>query len=190
MDSRAIADLDGDGKVDTLYVGMGTDGQRVFGVVTASGARSQWTVANGSPVDPQIYGVADANQDGRPEVFVNPGRIVNVLTLSGCVLQPYLNKQDEPYGFSVGFQDAGTGVGCIDADGDGHRDLVGLLRKDDAGGKVPWTRTIVNLQGVQARNGAADSGTYTSPADDAAIALLSRVTCGDDAFGNPLTYTP
>ena len=57
---------------------------RRFGVVTASGHRSEWTVPNASPVDPRIYGIADANQDGQLEVFVNPGRVAYVLTLASC----------------------------------------------------------------------------------------------------------
>jgi hypothetical protein len=84
----------------------------------------------------------------------------------------------------------GTGIGCIDADGDGHRDLVGLDEQVAVAGKVPWTRTIVTLHGTEARNGAKSSGTYTSPADDQAIALLHQVTCGDDAFTHRLTADP
>jgi hypothetical protein len=190
MASRVMGDVDGDGRPDTLYVGVGADGLRRFGVVTATGARSEWTIPNASPVDPSIYGVADADQDGRAEVFVNPGRVVYLLTYASCTLQPYLNKDGQPYAFSIGFGAIGTGVGCIDADGDGRRDLVGLDQTDAGTGKVAWTRTIVTLHGTQARNGAKSSGTYTSPADDHAIALLNQVTCGDDAFTHPLSANP
>ena len=103
--SRVMGDLDGDGKPDTLYVGVGQGGVRRFGVVTASGNRSEWTIPNASPVDPSIYGIADANQDGQLEVFVNPGRVAYVLTLASCTLQPYLNKDGDAYAFSTGFGD-------------------------------------------------------------------------------------
>ena len=188
--SRAMGDVDGDGKPDTLYVFVGESGVRHFGLVTATGYRSEWTTPNASPVAPSILGVVDANQDGHAEVVVNPGRLVNILTFADCRLQPYLNKQGQAYEFSIGFGAIGTGVGCVDADGDGHRDLVGLDEEDKGNGTVAWTRTIVTLHGTQARNGATDSGTYTSPADDAKIALLHEVTCGDDAFPDPLVANP
>ena len=184
--SRTMGDVDGDGKADTLYTFTGESGVRHFGLVTATGYLSEWTTPNASPVAPSVLGVVDADQDGHAEVFVNPGRKVNVLTFADCRLQPYLNKQGQPYEFSIGFGAIGTGVGCIDADDDGTRDLVGLDAKDEGNGKVQWTRTIVTLHGTQARNGATQSGTYTSPADDAKIKLLHEVTCGDDTFANPL----
>jgi hypothetical protein len=186
--SRKVADLDGDGQGDTLFVGAG-EASKEYGILTASGHRSTWLAPDASGVEPSILGVVDADQDGRQEVFVNPGRHVFVLVLAGCELQPVVNKDGQPYAFSVGFEDTGTGVGCVDANHDGKRDLVGLKGGDPVGGKVAWSRTIVTLQGTQARNGATDNGTYTSPADDAAIALLHKVTCGDDTFADPLTST-
>jgi hypothetical protein len=188
--NRAMGDVDGDGKPETLYTFVGESGVRHFGLVTATGYRSEWTTPNASPVDPSILGVVDANEDGHAEVFVNPGRLVNVLTFADCRLQPYLNKQGKPYEFSIGFGAIGSGVGCVDANSDGKRDLVGLDEKDQGNGKVAWTRTIVTLQGTQARNGATDGGTYTSPADDAKIALLHKVTCGDESFADPLVANP
>jgi hypothetical protein len=189
--SRTFGDVDGDGAPDVLYVGVDQGASlRRFGVVTASGIRSEWTVDNASPVAPAVLGVADADEDGQVEIFVNPGRVVDVLTFRDCTLQPYLNREGEPYGFSVGFDDTGTGMGCVDADGDGRRELVGLTAGERSGDQVPWTRTIVELSGNQARNGATSSGTYTSPRDDAAIELLHRITCGDDAFSSPLTGEP
>jgi hypothetical protein len=186
--SATFGDVDGDGQPDQLYVGVDQSSSlRRFGVVTKTGVRSEWTVDNASPVAPAVLGIADANQDGQIEIFVNPGRVVDVLTFRDCTLQPYLNQEGQPYGFSVGFDDAGSGMGCVDADGDGRRDLVGLKAGEREGDQVPWTRTIVTLSANQARNGATSSGTYTSPKDDAAIELLSRITCGDDDFANPLS---
>jgi hypothetical protein len=190
MANRVLGDIDGDGRADTFYVGMGDGDLRRFGVITASGHRSEWCVHNASPLEPEILGVIDADQDGRPEVFVNPGRLVDVLVFADGRLQPYLNKEGQPYELSIGFGPVGTGVGCIDVDGNGRRELVGLDQKDLGNGKVQWTRTVITLQGTQARNGAKDSGTYTSPADDHAIALLHEVTCGDDTFADPLAAHP
>jgi hypothetical protein len=192
--SRAMGDVDGDGKPDTLYVFSGETGVRHFGVVTAAGYKSEWTTANASPVDPSILGVVDADQDGHAEVFVNPGRLVNVLTFAHCRLQPYLNREGKPYELSIGFGAVGTGVGCVDADGDGRRDLVGLQGDPQENSTVTWSRTIIRLSpsgsAPQARNGATSTGTYTSPADDAQIALLHEVTCGDETFAHPLVANP
>jgi hypothetical protein len=183
--------VDGDGAADTLYVGVkAADGARVFGVVTATGVASQWAVANASPVPPSILGVADADDDGHAEIFVNPGRIVDVLTFRDCQLVPYTNREGEPYGFDVGLRGTGTGAGCVDADGDGRRDLVGLLAEPLDANRVRWHRTIVELDGTEARNGASDTGEYQRPADDDAIALLSTFTCGDQTFDDPLTAGP
>lgn len=83
-----------------------------------------------------------------------------------------------------------TGVGCVDADGDGQRDLVGLNITSSDDTTVEWTRTIIERDGLQASNGARDSGTYRRGRDDAAIAALSTVTCGgltihDDGLRQP-----
>lgn len=187
---RSYGDLDGDGTADTLYLGHGPGAaDRLFVLVTGSGVRSQWTESNAGGAEPAILGTADADQDGHPEVFVNPGRHVYVLTVIDSKLRPYLNAQGQAYAFSTGFEDAGTGMGCTDADGDGHRDLVGLNITSRDGNEVRWSRTIVRLDGDQARNGTTDSGAYTSPKDDAAIALLSEFTCGTETFAHPLTLT-
>jgi hypothetical protein len=185
---RTYGDLDGDGQADTLYVGYapGSAGERLFVLVTASGIRSQWTESNAGGAEPSILGIADANEDGQVEVFAAPGRHIYVLTVIDSKLRPYLNADGDPYAFSTGFEETGTGMGCIDADGDGRRDLVGLNLVTHQGDSVRWTRTIVRLDGDQARNGPADSGTYRSPSDDRAITLLTDFTCGDDVFGDPL----
>jgi hypothetical protein len=178
ISSEARGDLDGDGQEDRV-VGWTTGGERVFTAATAAGGVSEWRNSNPSGADPRVYGIADADEDGRAEVFVSPGRNAYVLTLVDCQVTPYLNPQGEPYAFDLGTGDQGTGVGCVDADGDGRRDLVGLLRVPGDGAEVRWRRTIVELHGPQARNGAVSEGTYAAPRDDAAIALLSKVTCGD-----------
>lgn len=77
----------------------------------------------------------------------------------------------------------GTGVGCADADadadGDGRRDLLGLNVTGSSDTTVDWSRTIIERDGLQASNGATDTGTYQRPADDAQIELLYTVSCGD-----------
>jgi hypothetical protein len=73
-------------------------------------------------------------------------------------------------------------VGCVDVDGDGRTELVGLnvTASDDT--TVRWSRTVIERDGVQAANGAQDTGTFRRPADDAAIELLFGVSCGEQTL--------
>ena len=184
--SGQLGDLDNDGKVDQVYVWEREGGERVFTVVTAAGGVTEWSEGNTSGADPVAYGVANANEDGRPELFVRPGRAVFVLAMSDCDLEPYVNDEGHPYAFDLGALGTGTGVGCVDADGDGRRDLVGLLREQEEGDRVLWRRTIVRLEGDRAVNGTTDEGEYERPADRERIELLSDVSCGDQPWPAPV----
>jgi hypothetical protein len=77
--------------------------------------------------------------------------------VSGCSLVPELNAQGQQYAFDLGFTGFGTGVGCVDADGDGTPDLVGLTLVPEPNGAGTMERTIVELDVPRARNGATDS---------------------------------
>lgn len=89
------------------------------------------------------------------------------------------NVEGEPYSFEVRREeDRGSGIGCVDADGDGRGDVVGLSY-EVVGPEVRWTRTIVRVEGDQARNGPVATGVYRVPEHTAAIELLSQATCGD-----------
>ena len=63
----------------------------------------------------------------------------------------------------------------------GRRDLA-ALNFTRQGNVVSYTRTIVRLDGAEARNGPVDRGRFVSLRDDASIELLSRVTCGDEVM--------
>ncbi|HEV2070628.1 MAG TPA: hypothetical protein VGR26_12615, partial [Acidimicrobiales bacterium] len=67
--------------MDQVFVWEREGGERVFTVVTAAGGITEWSERNTSGADPVAYGVADANEDGRPELFVRPGRAVFVLAM-------------------------------------------------------------------------------------------------------------
>jgi hypothetical protein len=79
--------------------------------------------------------------------------------------------------------DQPEGVGCL-TDGGSTR-LVGLRGERTSPNQMTWTRTVVDTTGDQARNGAVQSGTYTSPQDHKGIELLSTVSCGDRRFDQP-----
>jgi hypothetical protein len=180
---QTVGDVDGDGKPDIAYLDGRPGDMITFGIVTAEGGGSSVPFESASPVERLALTV---NVDGRgpTEVLLSDGRSVQLLAFVGCRLRAVRDAKGDPYVFDRGFRGTGTGVGCVDADGDGRRDLVGLKVEGSEGDRVGWTRTIVHLDGTTARNGRTDSGTYARPADDAAIDLLSQVTCGKETLAD------
>ena len=139
----------------------------------------------------KITGVADVNDDGRGEIFVagagvsgsEVAGIVIIIVFADCQFTLLTNAADE-FAFSQVLDKSstgGSGLGCVDADGDGRRGVV-RLSYEQSGAEVRWRRTIVDIEGTVAKNGQVDEGVYLSPRDDDKIALLGDVTCGD----NPL----
>lgn len=178
-----LGDVDGDGQVDKVYLSEGS-----IGVETSTGVVSEMATGSARPV--KVIGVSDANDDGRGEIFVLASGVsdselvplVRVAVFADCELALLTNTSGDAYSFEVGESDTGgSGVGCVDADGDGRRELVGLSF-DRSVPNVSWRRTIVEIDGTRATNGPVDEGTFVSPQDDAQIALLGDVTCGE----NPL----
>jgi hypothetical protein len=177
--------VDGDGEVDGLYLPLG--GVRVE---TSTGVVSEVS-AGGSARPSKIIGVADVNDDGPGEIFVAGAGVsgnevvaqVIIIVFADCRLTLLTNANDE-FAFSQvldGSNTGGSGLGCVDADGDGRRELV-RLSYERSGAEVRWRRTVVDIEGTVAKNGQVDEGVYLSPRDDDKIALLGDVTCGD----NPL----
>ena len=167
-------DVDGDGRPDTEWIAQGPDAQgRVpFGVRTASGAVISSAIpSTGSPV-PRSVMFADVTGSGEIIALASDGRQVPLFAVSDCQLIAEQNQQGRQYTFDLGFTGYGTGVGCADADGDGVRELLGLKLNTDAG---TVERTIIELQGPQARNGATSSVPVTSDQDRQ---LATSVTCG------------
>jgi hypothetical protein len=119
---------------------------------------------------------ADVTGHGEVIALASDGRQVLLYAVSGCEIVAEKNAQGQQYAFDLGFTGFGTGVGCVDVNGDGTRDLVGLKLITEAQGEGSIQRTIVVLHGAQARNGASD----TVPATNASLADEARsVTCGD-----------
>ena len=173
-----IVDVDGDGQRDIAWLASPGNGGRELGVRTAAGGGDSVRIESASPSALTLL-VADADEEAPVELFVSDNRTVQLCAFSDCSLQPVTDPQGEPYLFDLGFRGNGTGLGCIDADGDGTRDLVGLNITSSDDTTVEWSRTIIEREGLVASNSATDTGTYRRPADDARIAALSTVTCGD-----------
>jgi hypothetical protein len=180
-----VGDVDGDGRPDTAYLDGSPGGAITFGIVTAAGGSSSVPFESASPVERRALTV-NADQRGPVEVLLSDGRSVQLLAFVDCRLRAVHDADGKPYAFDRGFTGNGTGVGCIDADGDDRRDLVGVKVEGTEGDQVAWSRTIVELDGATARNGKRTSGTYRRPADDARIDLLSQVTCGDQTLADGL----
>jgi len=176
--TRQTVDVDGDGRPDTAFIGLGPDssGGVPFGVRTASGAVLASTIRSASPIARSVL-FADVTGHGEVVALADDGRSVQLWVVSDCQLLPAQNAQGQQYTFDLGLRTGfGTGVGCVDADGNGTTDLVGLKYVPEPQGAGTIGRTIVRLQGAQARNGATDTVPVTraQEADEA-----QTVSCGD-----------
>jgi len=184
--SREIVDVDGDGRADTAWIGAAEPGRFVLGITTAAGGGATHELSSAAPTARSAL-VVDVDGQGPVEILTTDSRQGGLLAFVDCAIATVNNPEGEPYGFDFGLRGTGTGVGCVATDG-GQR-LVGLLQTGDDGTTVGWKRTVIELDGTNARNGASTEGTYTHPGDDAAIELLHEMTCGEktiDADG--LTY--
>ncbi len=177
---RQVADLDGDGLPDTLWVGRFQDNtgrvNRVVGVTTATGANSDVEVTSASPIGLTALAI-DAQNDGGNQIIVSDGRGARLYTFAACQLQTVVDAHNgRPFLFDLqNLRDTGTGVGCSDL-GDGRR-LVALQALQNAG---QWSvrRTEVELTGATAITGKSDTVMATS-AQDLAVTSAETISCGD-----------
>jgi hypothetical protein len=167
-----LLEEDGDGRADTEWIAgsPAADGSVPFGVTTHSGGTFTGTITSASPVRRSVL-VADVTGKGELIALASDGRQVLLYVISRCALIPVQNAQGAQYAFGLGFTGYGTGVGCVDVDGDGVRDLAGLLADG-----TTVTRTAVELHGPRATNGRSAT---TASAPPAQLDLAHQVTCGD-----------
>jgi hypothetical protein len=181
--TRPTIDVDGDGRPDTLWIAKGpsADGGVPFGITTAAGGTFSTTIRSASPVARSVL-VADVTGKGELIALASDGRQVLLYGISNCSFVPEMNAQGQQYAFDLGFTGFGTGVGCVDANGDGTTDLVGLKYEPETNGTGTIQRTIIELNGPQARNGATDTVPVTraSEADEAQTVSRGDVTPADD----------
>jgi len=177
--TKSIIDVDGDGKTDTGWI-ADVNGTVTVGINTAAGGGATAPFQSASPVQRSML-VIDAQEDGQAQVLLDDGRLVQLDAFVGCKIVPMTNPQGQHYTFGLGFTDVGTGVGCPESDAGRH--LAGLnAPAEHPANSVPYSVTIVKVNGTKASNGTVTKGTYTPPGDDAAISLLSEVTCGDQTI--------
>jgi hypothetical protein len=162
-------DVDGDGEDDTMWMSGASpsDGARTFGITTASGATFSTPFNSASPI--AASALAFEPDERLPAyVLISDGRIGSLWVVADCAISQVTNPQGEQYTFDLG---GFTGYGT--------RDLVGLLAESDDPSTTRITRTIIELDGASASNGASDEITAHSPADDTEIESARTVSCGD-----------
>jgi hypothetical protein len=169
----SIPDVDGDGQRDTMYL----TADRVLGVISSTGADVTYQIESASPVPVAVL-AANADRTGPVEFLISDGRTVELIVFTDCRLRPVINTRDgQPWLFDLGSRGTATGVGCVEIAG--RTELVGLNIERDDSDTVEWSRTIVTLEGSEATVGATDRGTFSRPADQQAIDLLTTVSCGE-----------
>ena len=177
-------DFDGDGAKDQAWQEQGRDGVTVS-VCTASGTLASAPVLGQG----EAFAVQDVQGDGTDElwpggttvsglvtnVLVMTGRRLEHVTLAGSEDRLLLDNRPETDSSDL----PGRGIGCVDIDGDGRREVVQLVSHTE-GETVEWERTAYAIDGGLARLVDTASGAYHSPEDDAKIQLLTMATCGDE----------
>jgi hypothetical protein len=172
--SADVGDVDGDGRADRAWFTSG-GGPVQLGVSTAAGGGG--AVTSSLTAAPLSLVVADADASGPVELFLADGRTAELWAFSGCALEPVIGPDGLPFLFDLGVRGNGTGVGCVAVGGSDR--LVGLDVTEDDGTTVRWRRTVIELDGLSATIGDAETGTFARPGDDHAIGLLHTVSCGD-----------
>lgn len=176
-DKADTADLDGDGKTDTLWLAV-KGNTRMLGVETASGARFATSFTNSAPTSSTA--VASRLGDGSAVILLDFSREAKLYAVADCAIVPVRNTQGQQYTFDEGFTGFGSGAGCP-VIGSSGRHLVGYLAKPGGyGDGYIVTRTVINLSkgGTQALNGTVTTVGNGLPGSDPIVKTAQAVTCG------------
>jgi hypothetical protein len=170
------ADLDGDGKPDTIWL-ADVANQRTLGVRTASGANFSTSFSDAAPEN--ATAVAGRLGDGSAVILLDFSRETKLYAVVDCRIVAAKNTQGQQYTFDEGFTGYGTGVGCPVIGSTRH--LVGYLAEaNPTGNTYTVTRTTISLSNGGAK--AVNAGTSTLgsklPASSQTVKLAQAVTCG------------
>lgn len=194
-----LGDLDGDGGPDEVYLDGPGPGDSLPRIAVLTGAGARLEVEVPTRVEASVLGVADADGNGRDEIFVErrvagdngvgSSVVVSLAAVVDCELTLVTNVEGDPYDFrideaaAIDRLDEARGVGCVDADFDGGLDLIGFtIRRSASGDGHEYERTIVQMDGAGAANGETQRGGSGTPFESVPLA-----SCGRAAFDQPLT---
>jgi hypothetical protein len=115
----ALADVDGDGRLDALVGGKSL-------TILLGDGRGGWTQASGSPVSDvraaSDFAFADFDEDGRTEIAIAEHNRPRFYVLRANALGAFVNAPGSPY--AVDAEPHVHTVATCDFNGDGHADLV------------------------------------------------------------------
>jgi hypothetical protein len=180
-DARAVTDgdLDGDGRVDSIFYSAGSSR---FGVSTASGAVVPVHDPLAGPGRHTAWATRIAG--GAVVMVLADGRGGDLYSLqrSGatCAIRPVLNAQGDQYRFDQeDLRGHGTGVGCRLQDG--ALQLGGYdarpVGADPNRLKVTFTRVTLAADGTTATNGATSVVAASAPSGSATVRIARDSTC-------------
>ncbi len=178
--TATTADLDGDGRADTVWLADKGD-RRVLGVRTATGAGFSTTFSSAAPQS--ATAVAGRLGDGSAVILLDLSRETKLYAVVNCTIVASRNAQGDQYTFDQGFTGYGTGAGCPSL-GSSGRHLVGYLAKPNSdGSRFRVVRTTISLSanGARAKNSTTTVLGRSLPSSSAVVKLAQSVTCGTGA---------
>jgi hypothetical protein len=181
------AEVDGDGLSDRVSFTYLAPRGAVLTVCTAAGAVAELK----APGMGEWLAVADVEPDGRAEMFPGGTTAFSLLMDVMVFLDDGLHYVELADGQPLQLASRrdlrseqlgpGKSVGCLDADGDGVRELLDLSYWEE-GDSVRWNRVAYRLEGVWALEVRVDQGTFKLPEDQEAIEILRSPTCGQEGL--------
>jgi hypothetical protein len=175
-DVATIQDVDGDGRPDAEF--YADSPQFEYGIQTASGAT---IVLRDDLAGPGRHSGWSAPLERELVITVlDDSRTATVHAFVDCAFVTTKGVDGNPYRFLLnGFGDTGTGVAC--SNGNGGRQLLGLLATRGADNLYSITKTLVNVSkdGTEATNGGSSQVVTGLPADDTQVMAAMTSRCGD-----------
>ncbi|GAA3868708.1 hypothetical protein GCM10022381_10060 [Leifsonia kafniensis] len=175
-DTATIEDVDGDGKPDVEYYSESPTFE--YGIQTASGA----TISLADDLaGPGRHGGWSALLENETVITVlDDGRTATLHAFVDCGFVTTKGVDGNPYRFLLnGFGETGTGVEC--SDGNGGRQLIGVLAARDSSGNYGIVNTVVTVSGdgLLATNGTSSTVATGLPESDPQVVAAMGSSCGD-----------
>jgi hypothetical protein len=175
-DVATIEDVDGDSRPDTEFYAESP--QFEYGIQTASGA----TIVLGDDLaGPATHTGWSAPLESEVVVTVlDDDRTATLHAFVDCAFVTTKGVDGNPYRFLLnGFGDTGTGVAC--SNGNGGRQLLGLLATRGYDNRYDITKTLVHISkdGTEAVNGYSSQVASGLPADDPQVAAATASQCAN-----------